>query len=282
MVQPSENHDHWGLTTKHIVSDPPLRAKSTGRSVLTIYHQTPCVTYTSACESIVNTIMTNEHTSLEKIYLYSKGLRKGYVWEVSWGLNRDCNILTPSSFVFSSTSFSFCWAAQSGIPRAHIPLLGAGSLYSILSPTDSKLTEPVCGPGLYNCLTSTCFLWASNLHPIQPSTVKVILWYLRPDAPVPWSTAGSEVNMLHIQTFSGGHCNRVCLNHIGFFSNDYGSRQRGLPISLSLFTKPRHYIYIYIYIYTNSSPQEGRKTISWAEIIRFKLRIFLLLDWLIY
>ena len=30
----------------------------------------------------------------------------------------------------------------------------------------------------------------------NPSTVKVILWYLWPDAPVPWSTAGSEVNML--------------------------------------------------------------------------------------
>ena len=49
-----------------------------------------------------------------KIYLslYSKGLRKGYVWEVSWRLNKDCNILTPCSSVFCSSSFSFCWAAQ--------------------------------------------------------------------------------------------------------------------------------------------------------------------------
>ena len=31
-----------------------------------------------------------------------------------------------------------------------------------------QLTEPVCGPGLYNCLTPICFLWASHLHPIQP------------------------------------------------------------------------------------------------------------------
>ena len=31
-----------------------------------------------------------------------------------------------------------------------------------------QLTEPLCGPGLYNCLTSTCFLWVSHLHPIQP------------------------------------------------------------------------------------------------------------------
>ena len=31
-----------------------------------------------------------------------------------------------------------------------------------------QLTEPVRGTGLYNCLTPTCFLWASHLHPIQP------------------------------------------------------------------------------------------------------------------
>ena len=87
-------------------------------------------------------------------------------WIGDW---TNCNILTPSSFVFSSTSFSFCWAAQSGVLRAHSPLVGAGSLYSILSPTNwFQLTEPVCGPGLYNCLTYTCFLWASHLHPIQP------------------------------------------------------------------------------------------------------------------
>ena len=30
-----------------------------------------------------------------------------------------------------------------------------------------QVSEPVCGPGLYNCLTATCFLWASHLYPIQ-------------------------------------------------------------------------------------------------------------------
>ena len=87
-------------------------------------------------------------------------------WVADW---TNCNILIPSSFVFSSTSFSFCWAAQSGVLRVHSPLLGAGSLYSILSPTNwLQLTEPVCGTRLYNCLTTTCFLRASHLHPIQP------------------------------------------------------------------------------------------------------------------
>ena len=74
-------------------------------------------TYIYTCGNIVNTIMTNEHTSLD--------------WT-------NCNILTPSSFDFSSTSFLFCWAAQSGVLRAHSPLLGPGSHYSILSPTNSN------------------------------------------------------------------------------------------------------------------------------------------------
>ena len=42
------------------------------------------------------------------------------------------------------------------------------STASYLQLIDSKLTEPVSRTGLYNCLTSTCFLGASHLHPIQP------------------------------------------------------------------------------------------------------------------
>ena len=87
-------------------------------------------------------------------------------WVGDW---TNCNILNPSSSVFSSTSFSFCRAAQSGFLRAHSHLLGAGSLYSIPSSTNwLQLTEPVSRTGLYNCLTSTCVLCASHLHPIQP------------------------------------------------------------------------------------------------------------------
>ena len=97
----------------------------------------------------------NENTSLEKytshtLFYYERVMCEKWVGDLT-----NCNILTPGSFVFSST-FSFCWAAQSGVLRAHSPLLGAGSLYSILSPI--KWTS-----GLYHCLPSTCFL-----HPIQP------------------------------------------------------------------------------------------------------------------
>ena len=131
------------------------------------------VTYTDACGNIVNAIRTDEHASLEKYTSHTlfemvpKGLRKCYVWEVSWRLNRDCNILTPSSSVFCSTSFSFCWVAQPGILRAQPSSENWFSLPRT-GTTDSKLTKPVCSSGLYNCLTPTCFLWASHLHPIQP------------------------------------------------------------------------------------------------------------------
>ena len=36
------------------------------------------------------------------------------MWEVSWRRNRDCNILTPSSSDYSSTSSLFFWVAQPG------------------------------------------------------------------------------------------------------------------------------------------------------------------------
>ena len=119
--------------------------------------------------------MTNEHSSLEKIYLsqlYSKWLRKGCervmceMWVRDW---RNCKILTPSSFALAALFSRSAWLLNRGSWGAHSPLLGAGSIYSILSPTNwPQLTEPVCGTGLYNCLTPTCFLWASHLHPIQP------------------------------------------------------------------------------------------------------------------
>ena len=97
--------------------------------------------------------------------------------------------------------------------RAHSPLLSAGSLYSILSPTNwLQLTLPVCGchrmPFHWMGYIivwhppASCgrhiFHWMGYIivwHPpascgrhiftqINLSTVKVIPWYLRPDAPV--------------------------------------------------------------------------------------------------
>ena len=141
----------------------------------------------------------NERTEFfRKIYLslYSKGLRKGNVWEVSWRLNQDYNILTPSSSVFSSTSFLFSWAAEPGALRAHP---SAESWFSLprTATTDSKLTELPVASGYIIVWYPPASSERRICTQFKLSPVKVIPWYLRPDAPVPWSTAGSEVNMLH-------------------------------------------------------------------------------------
>ena len=110
--------------------------------------------------------MTNEHTSLEKYTSHTlfERFAKGLCVRGELETEQTATYWPPSSSVFSSTSFSFCWAAQSGVLGAQIPLLGAD--HSTLSYL--QLTQPVCDTELYNCLASTCFLWASHLHPIQP------------------------------------------------------------------------------------------------------------------
>ena len=138
--------------------------------------------------------MTNETQFFRKIYLslYSKGLRKGYVWEVGWRLNKDCNILNLSSSGYSSISFSSYGAAQPGALRAHLSA-GSGSHCFKLQPltpnSDLQLTRTSCGTGLCNCLTSTCFSERRICTQFSPFTVKVIPWYLRPDAPVIYTGA---------------------------------------------------------------------------------------------
>ena len=105
--------------------------------------------YTYTCRNKINNKDERTHF-FRKIYL-SHFIRNGCErvmcerWVGDW---TNCNILTPSSFVFSSTSFSFCWAAQSGVLRAHSLLLGAGSLHSILSPI--RLTPT---PTNWTCLS---------------------------------------------------------------------------------------------------------------------------------
>ena len=144
----------------------------------------------------------NEHTSLEKHTshtLFSKGLML-VVCERWVGDGTDCNILTPSSFDYSSTSFSFCWAAQSGVTEGRKPSFWSWfSLPRTATQTPTnwlQLTQAICGTWLYNCLIPTCFLGASQLLPnsTRPQ-VKVTPWFLWPDAPVSWLTAGLRVNM---------------------------------------------------------------------------------------
>ena len=122
--------------------------------------------------------MTNEHTSLEKYT--SHFIRKGCErvmcerWVEDW---TNCNIMTHSSFVFISSSFSFCWAAQSGVLRAYIPLLGSGSFYSILSPTSVSNSLNILS---YRVIS----LFDTNLLPVSvaaaPNSTRP-QWRLYPD-----------------------------------------------------------------------------------------------------
>ena len=103
------------------------------------------------------------------------------------GDRTNCNILSPSSSVFSSTSFSFSWAAQSGALRVHSPLLDAGSLYSTyLQLTDSNQVNLSVAPGYIIVWHPPASCGRHICTQFNPSTVKVIPWYLRPDALVPW------------------------------------------------------------------------------------------------
>ena len=107
--------------------------------------------------------MTNEHTSLEKYTSHTlfEMVAKGLCVRGELETEQTATYWLSSSFVFSSTSFSFCWAAQSGVLKVHSPLLGAGSLYSILSPT--WLT-----PTNWTCLSHRIIsLFAVNLLPVS-------------------------------------------------------------------------------------------------------------------
>ena len=142
--------------------------------------------------------MMSAHTSLEKYTSHTlfEMVGKGYVWEVSWRLNKDCNILISSSSVFSSTSFLFCWAAQPGALRAQ-PSAESWFSLSRTPTTDSKLTELPVAPGYIIVWHPLASRGRHICTQFNPSTVKVISWYRQPDAPVSWLMAGSKVNMLH-------------------------------------------------------------------------------------
>ena len=116
--------------------------------------------------------MMNEHSSFEKytshtlFEMVAKGLRKGHVCERWVG---DCNMLTPGSSVFSSTSFSFCWAAQPGALRAQLSAgFGSHCLKLQQLTPNSKLTElPVAPEALFNAhLLPVSITFAPNsTHP---------------------------------------------------------------------------------------------------------------------
>ena len=60
---------------------------------------------------------------------------------------------------------------------------------TLTSNSDLQLTWTSCGTRLYNRLMSTCFSEYYICTQFNPSTVKVIPWHLRPDAPVTYTGA---------------------------------------------------------------------------------------------
>ena len=111
--------------------------------------------YPYSCRNITTTSMSERRHFFRKIYLSLYW--KGCVWQVSWRLNKDCNILTPQLFWLSLPFFPILQGCSSGGPRAH-PLLWHGSHFSTFSPTALNFLSP----GLYNNLSSTYFLQASH------------------------------------------------------------------------------------------------------------------------
>ena len=85
--------------------------------------------------------MTNENTSLEKYTSHSllEMVAKGLCVRGELETEKTVIYSPPVPLSLAAFFFSFHWAAQSGVLRAHSPLLGAGSLYSIcLQLTDSN------------------------------------------------------------------------------------------------------------------------------------------------
>ena len=111
-----------------------------------------------------------QHSSLEKYtsHFIWKGLKvllKVLLCERWVGDWTELQHIEPHSYGHNSVSFLFSWAAQPG--SWGLPLLGAGSLYSILSPTDSNF---LCTK-LYYCFTPTQFnLSTVKVIPLIPST----------------------------------------------------------------------------------------------------------------
>ena len=135
--------------------------------------------------------------------MVTKGLWKGYVWEVSWRLNKDCNILTPRSSGYSSTSFSSCRAAQPGALRAQLSAGSSSYCFELQQLTPkSKLELPVALGCIIVWLPPASVSVTSTLNSTRPQS------RLSPDifdrmhplfTRVHFlfdSSAGSEVNML--------------------------------------------------------------------------------------
>ena len=120
-----------------------------------------------------NTMKTTSDTVFRKICT-SQFIWKGRVWK--WvGDRTELQHIDPHSYVHQRCVFLVLQGCSAGGQGPS--LLGAGFLYCILSPTGlvSEINWLPVFTELYNSSTPSFFLWASQLHSFNPSTVKVII-----------------------------------------------------------------------------------------------------------
>ena len=125
-----------------------------------------------------------------KIYLslYSKGFErvtKGFMWERWVGDWTELQHIDPPQLFWLQQHFFPVLLGCSTEGLGARPLLGRGFHFSIFSPTNWL---PVA-PGLYNYLRPPTSCGVTIRTQFNPSTVKVIPRYLRPDAPVIYTGA---------------------------------------------------------------------------------------------
>ena len=151
--------------------------------------------------------MTKEHTTLEKYTSHNlfEWVAKGLCVRDEFETEQTATYWPQVPLIIAALLSHSAELLKRG---SWEPKPSAGSWFSLprtatRTPTapDSN-SEPVCG-------TDYIIVW----HPpascerricteFNPSTVKVIPWYLRADAPVIWLTTGSKVNMLQGELIS--------------------------------------------------------------------------------
>ena len=144
--------------------------------------------YADACRIILNIITTRGHSSLEK---YTSHFIERVVcerWVEDW---TELQHIDPHSYGHNSVSFPFSWVAQPGASGPSLSGTCTSSQHLLYKWSELQLLNLVfCGPsllgawfslphlisnwsdflsspGLYNCLTPTFFLWASQIALIQ-------------------------------------------------------------------------------------------------------------------
>ena len=150
----------------------PLQTSKTHFCCIAVIH---IQLYTYTCGSKINN--KDERTQFfRKIYLslYSKGLCVRDELETEQTATYWPQILLSLAALLSRSAGLLNRGSRGPIALCWVLVLTTASYL--------QLTEPVCGTGLYNCLTLTSV-------PNSTRPVKVISLYLRPDAPVIYTGA---------------------------------------------------------------------------------------------